>query len=145
VHRTEPIPYDESLRFVGLALEPFTILGVDAGFDASVNFTGLPEVTRVTPGGAVEAAGVRAGDTLTAIDEREYMGDLSNFLIGHKPGEIITFRFASRNRSTTVKVTLTESRSPAFSVVEVATPSAEQRAQRAAWIHGDDFVSGARR
>ncbi len=144
VRGTEAIPYDDFLHFVGLTLQPFAILGVDAGFDASVNFSGLPEVTKVTPGSAVEAAGVRAGDTLTAIDDREYMGDLSNYLTGHKPGETVTFRFASRTRTMAVKVTLKESTGPAFSVVEVPTASVEQRIQRTAWIHGDDIVREGR-
>lgn len=143
VRSTVPIPYDDYLRFVGLTLQPFAILGVDAGFDASVNFTGLPEVTKVTPGSAVEAAGVHAGDTLTAIDEHEYMGDLSHYLVGHKAGDTVTFRFASRTRTMAVKVTLAESKGPAFSVVEEPAASVEQRAQRAAWIRGDDMESGA--
>ena len=76
VHGTQEIPYNDFFQWVGLKVEPFTILETDAGFDANVNFTGLPEVVSITPGSEVEAAGVRVGDVVTAINGEEYLGDL---------------------------------------------------------------------
>ncbi len=145
VKGTEPIPYDQFLRLVGLKLQPFTIAGVTAGFDATVNFTGLPEVTAVAPRSAIEAAGVRAGDTLSAINDHEYMGDVSNYLIGHKAGETVTFRFVSRGRTVSVPVTLKAENQDAFGVVDLPSVTADQRVQRNAWIHGDNVLPGARR
>jgi predicted metalloprotease with PDZ domain len=144
VRGTESIPYDNFFRWVGLKLEPFTVLGADAGFDASVNFTGLPEVVAVTPGRAVEAAGVRVGDTLVAIDDHEFLGDLSSDLAGHKPGETVAFRFTSRGRPIKVKVVLGAANLPAYSLVDVPKASDEQRAQRAVWVIGDDRNDGGR-
>ena len=141
---TEPIAYNDFFRLVGMKMEPFTILGADAGFDASVNFTGLPEVVAITPGGAVDAAGVRVGDTLTAIEDREYLGDLSSYLTGRKPGETVSFRFSSRGRAIPVKVLLKPAAQPGFTLVDLPNVSTEQRAQRAAWIVGDDLASGVR-
>lgn len=144
VRGTQPFPYDDYLRWVGLKLEPFTVLGSDAGFDASVNFTGLPEVTAIVPGSAVDVGGIRVGDTLASIDEREYNGDLSSYLAGHKPGETLTFRFTSRGRTTNVKVTLKPSNQTGYTLLDLPNVSAEQRAQRAAWIVGDDVAAEGR-
>ncbi len=139
VRGTEPIPYDDFLRWVGLKVEPFTILGTDAGFDATVNFTGLPEVVSITPGSAVEAAGVRVGDTLAAINGDEYLGELDTFLAGRKPGENISFRFTSHGRPIVVNVVLKASNQSGFAAVDLPIVTPDQRAQRKAWITGDDL------
>jgi predicted metalloprotease with PDZ domain len=142
VRGTQTIPYDDFFRVVGLKLEPFTILGTDAGFDVGINFSGLPEVVSITPGSAVEAAGVRVGDTLASINDAEYLGDLSSYLLGHKPGETVTFRFLSRGRPLNVKVVLKASNEPGFALVDLRDMTPEQRAQRQAWITGDDLPAG---
>jgi predicted metalloprotease with PDZ domain len=144
VRGTESIPYDDFFRPVGLKLEPFTILGTDAGFDAGINFSGLPEVVSITPGSAVEAAGVHVGDTLAAINDAEYVGDLSSYLVGHKPGETIAFRFLSRGRPVNVKVALKPSNQPGYALVDLREVTAEQRTQRQAWITGEDVAGDAR-
>lgn len=145
VRGTQPIPYDDFFQWVGLKVEPFTIRGTDPGFDATVNFTGLPEVVAITPGSAVEAAGVRVGDTLAAINGDEYLGDLSTFLASRKPGETISFRFTSHGRPITVSVVLKEANEPGYALVDVPNVNADQRAQRKAWMNGDDLpMAGAR-
>lgn len=145
VRGTEPIPYDDFFRLVGLRLEAFTAATADAGFDASVNFSGLPEVVSIAPGSEVEAAGVRVGDTLMAIDDHEYLGDLGSYLSGHKPGETVTFRFRSRGREIPVRVLLKPSSLVGYSLVDLPNVTADQRAQRAAWIMGDDLPRGESR
>src|ERR1035437_8617457 len=91
-----------------------------------------------------EAAGVRVGDTLVAIDDHEFLGDLSSDLAGHKPGETVAFRFTSRGRPIKVKVVLGAANLPAYSLVDVPKASDEQRAQRAVWVIGDDRNDGGR-
>jgi predicted metalloprotease with PDZ domain len=144
VRGTESIPYDDFFRPVGLKLEPFTILGTDAGFDAGINFSGLPEVVSITPGSAVEAGGVHVGDTLAAINDAEYVGDLSSYLVGHKPGETIAFRFLSRGRAVNVKVVLKPWNQPGYALVDLRDVTPEQRTQRQAWITGDDVAGDGR-
>jgi predicted metalloprotease with PDZ domain len=142
VRGTEDISYDQFFRQVGLKLQSFATPVADAGFDATLNFTGLPEVTAIATGSPVEAAGVRIGDTLTAIDDREYLGDLQSYLDGHKPGETVVFHFLSRGRVLSVKVVLKTSNRLKYSVVDLPRVSPEQRAQRAAWLIGDDVRIG---
>ena len=138
VHGTQEIPYNDFFQWVGLKVEPFTILETDAGFDATVNFTGLPEVVSITPGSEVEAAGVRVGDVVTAINGEEYLGDLETYLAGRKPGETISFRFTSHGRSLVVNVVLTPHNESGYGLVDLPTVTAGQRTQRKAWITGDD-------
>ena len=145
VRGTDDIPYDRFFRQVGLKLESFSAPIADAGFDATVNFTGLPEVTAIAPGGSIESGGVRMGDTLTAIDDREYLGDLQSYLGGHKPGETVLFRFLSHGRVLNVKVVLKTANRVSYSLVNLPNVSPEQRAQREAWLIGDDVRTGERR
>lgn len=145
VRGTDDIPYDQFFRQVGLKLQSFSTPIADAGFDVTVNFTGLPEVTAIAPGSSVESAGVRIGDTLTAIDDREYLGDLQSYLAGHKPGETVVFRFLSHGRVLNVKVVLKNANRVSYSLGDLPNVSPEQRAQRAAWLIGDDVRTGERR
>ncbi|HEY3927611.1 MAG TPA: hypothetical protein VGL89_04485 [Candidatus Koribacter sp.] len=143
VRGTDSISYDQFFEMVGLKIQNFAMQASDAGFDASVNFTGLPEVVRITPGSAVEAAGVRVGDTLAGIDNHEYFGDLSSYLAGHKPGEEVGFQFKTRTgRTISVHVPLQESNQSGFALVDLPSVSAGQRAQREAWMRGDDLPAG---
>jgi predicted metalloprotease with PDZ domain len=139
VRGTTAIPYDDFLQTVGLKLQKLSNVVADAGFDATINFSGLPEVTLVVPGSAAEAAGVRVGDTLAEIDNHQYAGDLASFLVQHKPGDIVSFRFTSRRRTVDVKVTLQGHTRESYSVVDLPSVSAAQHAQRAAWIRGDNL------
>jgi predicted metalloprotease with PDZ domain len=139
VRGTTAIPYDDFLRSVGLELQELRNVAPDAGFDASINFTGLPTVTSVAPGSAVDTAGVRVGDTLADIDDHPYTGDLSTFRSQHKPGDIVTFRFTSRRRTIDVKVTLRGQDQVGFVLADLPDLTTDQRAQRAAWIRGDDL------
>lgn len=138
VRGTDDIPYDAFFAWVGLKVERVTTLTSDAGFDASINFSGLPQVTAVTPGSAVEAAGVRVGDTLAAIDDHPYLGDLSTYLQDHKPGESVNFRFTARGGTINVNLVLKPGNQPGFAVVDLPEVTAAQRAQRRAWILGED-------
>ncbi len=145
VRGTDDIPYDQFFRQVGLKLESLSTPIADAGFDATVNFTGLPEVTAVAPGSSVESAGVRIGDRLTAIDDREYFGDLQAYLSGHKPVGTVVFHFLSRGRVLHVKVELKTASRVTYRLVDLPNVSPEQRSQRAAWLIGDDIPAGEMR
>jgi predicted metalloprotease with PDZ domain len=138
VRGTIAIPYDNFLQTVGLKLQKFSRVVASAGFDATINFTGLPEVTAVLPGSAAEAAGVRVGDRVAEIDHHPYSGDLDSFLAQHKAGDVVSFRFTSRKRNIEVQITLSGDNREGYTVVDLPNVTADQRAQRAAWIHGDD-------
>jgi predicted metalloprotease with PDZ domain len=145
VRGTRDIAYDEFFRWVGLKLESVTTQVGDAGFDASINFSGLPEVTAITPASTIEAAGVRVGDKLEAIDDREYLGDLGSYLGGRKAGETVNFRFNAHGKIVNVKVVLKSASDQSYTLVDLPNVTAEQRAQRAAWIKGEDIAPGAKR
>jgi predicted metalloprotease with PDZ domain len=105
----------------------------------------LPEVTAITPASTIEAAGVRVGDKLEAIDDREYLGDLGSYLSGRKPGETVNFRFNAHGKIVNVKVVLKSASDQSYTLVDLPNVTAEQRAQRAAWIKGEDIAPGAKR
>ena len=60
-----------------------------------VNATGGVELVDVTPGGAAESAGLRPGDLITRLNEREIqsVNDLVNSIRLHRPGTNITIEY----------------------------------------------------
>lgn len=60
-----------------------------------VNAAGGVELADVTPGGAAEAAGLQAGDTITALDRQpiQSVADLVNAIRLHRPGTTITIDY----------------------------------------------------
>jgi predicted metalloprotease with PDZ domain len=85
------------------------------------------------------------GDKLEAIDDREYLGDLGSYLGGRKAGETVNFRFNAHGKIVNVKVVLKSASDQSYTLVDLPNVTAEQRAQRAAWIKGEDIAPGAKR
>jgi S1-C subfamily serine protease len=62
----------------------------------------------IIPGSPAEAAGLRAGDIIVAVDGEQISGDtdLSMLLVEHAPGDTVTLRVLRDNSTTEVDVTL---------------------------------------
>ena len=64
----------------------------------------------VTPGSPADRAGLRAGDIITKIGEHSVknVGDVTNALTNHKPGDKVKVEYNRNGRSETTEVTLGE-------------------------------------
>lgn len=75
--------------------------------------SGGVKLAAVTAGGAAAAAGLKAGDTITAIDGTT-VGDadaLASLIASHQPGDRVRVTYRRGNASATVTATLGESKS----------------------------------
>lgn len=65
-------------------------------------------VAEVTPDGAAAAAGLKAGDVITAIDGKtiEKFGQLQELLVNHRPGDKITVTYLRDRKLHTAQLTL---------------------------------------
>lgn len=65
-------------------------------------------VAEVTPDGAAAAAGLKAGDVITAIDGKtiEKFGQLQELLVNHRPGDKITVTYLRDRKQHTAQLTL---------------------------------------
>jgi putative serine protease PepD len=75
--------------------------------------SGGVKLAAVTAGGAAAAAGLKAGDTITAIDGTTVGGAdaLASLIASHQPGDRVRVTYRRGNTSATVTATLGESRS----------------------------------
>lgn len=65
-------------------------------------------VAEVTPDGAAAAAGLKAGDVITAVDGKtiEKFGQLQELLVNHRPGDKITVTYLRDRKQHTAQLTL---------------------------------------
>jgi len=84
-----PVPFSKPLG--GGAAQPRAIIGIQSGEVRN----GAIEVAGVTPGGAGEKAGLRAGDLILLIDGKPLSGDRSirEVLSDRKPDDVVTIFF----------------------------------------------------
>ena len=138
-----PIPYDDCFRFVGLRLTTENVTVADAGFTTTSNLDGQTEVTKVSPGGNAERAGLKVGDHIVAIDGRPVTYRLDRELARMIPGQTIKLRVVRSGKEQNVKIKVGERQDQQYALADVSGITPEQRAHRTAWIHGDDESGGA--
>ncbi len=139
----KPIPYNQFFSFVGLQVVPQSVIVADAGFTATSNLDGQSEVTSVSPGSAVEHAGLKQGDRIVAINGRPATYEFDRLLANMLPDQTVELRVERAGKQYKLKFKL-GSRQVQQSVLAdnvEATPA--QHTHRTAWIRGDDESGGA--
>jgi predicted metalloprotease with PDZ domain len=138
VSGTDELPWNDFFRFVGLRLIEGKTTIADAGFVASRNFDGPMTVASVSVDSNAESAGLQTGDTILEINGGAPGQDSSEATARLTPGETIDLKIRARHgeeRELKWKVGSREESTYAFTDLEHVT--AEQRAQRAAWLKGE--------
>ncbi len=137
------IPYDEFFQFVGLHLITRTIEVATPGFTTTANLGGQPEVLRVEPNSEALHAGVTTGDRITAVNGVPTAAFLDDELSRLQPGAIVQLQVENRRGKREVSLRLGSREEQIYQLEDVPAVTPEQRAHRAAWIHGDDEPGGA--
>ncbi|AFQ46406.1 S1C family serine protease [Desulfosporosinus meridiei] len=114
---TDALPTIKQLIEKGYASHPGLNVQIDPRYTAEyATQRGWPEgayISKVTPGGPAEKAGIRAGDVLTKINGIAIKSslELTHQLLKNKPGDTVTVTVYRDNKNVDVSVTLVEIKS----------------------------------
>jgi len=137
------IPYDDFFSFAGLHLVTSATQVATAGFTATANLGGQPEVSQVEPDSDAQRLGVVAGDRVTAVNGKAADAYLDEELSRLPVGTTVRFQLEGRRGSREIELRLGARQKPAYELRDLPDVTAEQRAHRFAWIHGDDELRSA--
>jgi predicted metalloprotease with PDZ domain len=143
VSGVKPIPYEDFFRFVGLQLTTENVTLADPGFSSTSNLDGESAVTSVTPGSDAARAGLSVGDRILEVNGQPAVYHLDRELARLIPGQTVKLRIGRAGKEHTLKIKVGSRREQELVLADVAGLTPEQRAHRAAWIHGDDEPGGA--
>ena len=138
----KPIPYDDFFRFVGLQLTTENVTVADAGFTSTSNLDGQSEVTAVDPGSDAARAGLSVGDRILEVNGQPAVYHLGREFARMVPGQTVKLRIARTGKEHTVKMKVGSRQQQELVLADASGVTPEQRAHRAAWIHGDDESGG---
>lgn len=114
---TDALPTIKQLIEKGYASHPGLNVLIEPGYTAEyASRNGLPEgayISKVTPGGPADKAGILPGDILTKINGVEVKSslELTRQLLKNKPGDTVTVTVYRDKKSVDVSVVLTEIKS----------------------------------
>src|SRR6202451_573213 len=134
---TEEIPWNESLRSVGLRIEQETTTLADTGFSASRNFDGPLSVASVAVGSEAERAGLQVDDTILEVQGKP-ASQAQEQLSQVAPGEMLVLKIRTRRGvEREVKWKVGSRTQVSYEIVNLENVTAMQRARRAAWLKGE--------
>ncbi len=141
---TEEIPWDNFLRTVGLHLVLRKNSLVDLSFAASGNRGAPPQVTSVEPDGEAARAGLDVGQSILEINGRVAGATFRQQLAEIQAGETIHLRVRNGETEQAVSWTVGSREQVEYELLDVDHITPLQRAQRTAWLHGDDLPEASR-
>jgi len=135
------LPYDDFLRFAGVHVV-LTSEVATSGFITTANLGAQPEVLRVDPNSEAQRLGILVGDRVIAVNGAAADWRLDQQLSRMQPGTIVHLQLENRRGRRQVDLKLGAREEQTYQLQDLANVTAEQRAHRAAWIHGDDEKGG---
>jgi predicted metalloprotease with PDZ domain len=136
---TTEIPYDRFFTAAGLELKVERRAAPDLGFWTTGHAFGSSAqvvVTQVTPGSTAEAAGLRPGDALLALNGQPLPRYLPAWLRDHKPGESVTLHAQRNNEYLDISFPLGSIDLNKFTLVEISGATERQKRIREGWLKG---------
>jgi len=131
-------PYDLLFATVGLTLQLRKTIVSDAGFLVSQGFRVEPVVVEVEPGGNAAQAGLAVGDIVQEINGLPADAYFDAAIAGMAAGDTLRLRLSGSRGKREVKFKLGSREQQEYSLEDVAGPTPQQLARRAAWIRGED-------
>ena len=133
---TDEIPYDDFFRTVGLRLQITNANAADSGFAVQRAFASLSaSVAGVTPGSPAEAAGLRAGDVIVAVNGDANAG-IERALPSMNPGDTLRLKISRGGQPLELQFKLGSRSEPQYRLVDLDQITPQQRARRNQWLYG---------
>jgi predicted metalloprotease with PDZ domain len=136
---TEEIPYDNFFDAAGLELKVERRAAPELGFWTTTTGHGADAqvlVSQVIPGSAAEAAGLKAGDALFALNGQPLPRYLPSWLRQHAPGEPVTLHVQRDSKDLDLKFALGSIDLNKFSLIEMPAATEKQKRIRDGWLKG---------
>jgi predicted metalloprotease with PDZ domain len=134
---TDEIPYEKLFSTAGLELKVERRAAPDLGFWTTGHGPSAQVVvSQVTPGSTAEAAGLRPGDALLALNGQSLPRYLPAWLRQQTPGETITLHVRRDNNDLDLTFTLAAIDLNKFSLVEIPGATEKQKRVREGWLKG---------
>ncbi|MGA8409651.1 MAG: PDZ domain-containing protein [Candidatus Acidiferrales bacterium] len=134
---TDDIPYQDFFNAAGLELKVEMHKSADLGFWTVGHAPGAPvQVSQVVPGTPAEAAGLKSGDILLALNGQPVPPYLPGWLHDQTPGEKISLHVHRDNKDLEIKFALGANDSNKFWIAEMPSISEKQRRIREGWLKG---------
>ncbi|MGA8983320.1 MAG: PDZ domain-containing protein [Candidatus Acidiferrales bacterium] len=134
---TADIPYQDFFNAAGLELKVEMHKSADLGFWTVGHGPGAPiQVSQVVPGTFAEAAGLKSGDILLALNGQSVPRYLPGWLHDQTPGEKITLHVHRDEKELDIKFALGANDSKRFWIAEMPTITEKQRRIREGWLKG---------
>src|SRR5271156_5307245 len=134
---TDEIPYEKLFSTAGLELKVERRAAPDLGFWTTGHGPSAQVVvSQVTPGSTAEAAGLRPGDALLALNGQSLPRYLPAWLRQQTPGETITLHVRRDNNDLDLTFTLAATDLNKFSLVEIPGATEKQKRVREGWLKG---------
>lgn len=138
VSGTDEIPWNDSLRSVGLRVDPLKVTVPDPGFAASRNFDGPMSVTAVVPGSDAERAGLQVGDTIVELQGKPAGQESRQELSQLSPGAMLNVKIRSRRAGEhELKWKIGSREEIQYQVNDLDPVTPAQRARRNLWLKGE--------
>lgn len=133
---TEKWDYAKYLGYAGLTIDTAPRSAPKPWLGASTqDQEGSITVSTVEPDSPAAAAGLSAQDEILAVDgTRTNQRSLARTLAGHKPGDKVKVLYARRGQVKETELVLGAKSEPAWTIVPLANPTAEQKALLDAWL-----------
>lgn len=134
---TDEIPWNDFFRSAGLRLSQVKSTLGDPEFTATRTFGMPPTVSALAHSGEAERAGLAVGDSILQLNGRAVGGDFNYQLDQLRAGDTIRLRVRNHRGEHEVHWKLAGHEQVEFRFVDVDNISSQQKARRAAWLHGE--------
>lgn len=136
VSGTEQIPYDDFFISVGLRVKKQAIILGDPGFTATRGFGVAPVVTTLASASAAARAGLAVGDEILEINGQPSDSEFEDRLGALRPEQDLHLKVRRGNLVRELLWKLGAREELEFELKDVDNITPQQKARRAAWLHG---------
>jgi predicted metalloprotease with PDZ domain len=134
---TEEIPYDRLLAPAGLELKLEMRKSADLGFSTTGRAPGVPIiVSQVVPGGPAEAAGLKLGDGILAVNGQTPPRSFPGWIREQTPGERVSLHIHRDGKDSDIAYAVGTIEMKKYSIIEAAHATEKQKRIREGWLRG---------